>query len=49
MYCMTLVCGGKKNSIIVVLSPCWAKRNVEITERWILILEGSIVLKLQVN
>lgn len=38
---------GGKNSIIVVLSPCWAKRNVEITERWILVLEGSIVLKLQ--
>lgn len=39
--------GGGWNSIIVVLSPCWAKRNVEITERWILVLEGSIVLKLQ--
>lgn len=38
---------GGKNSIIVVLSLCWAKRNVEITERWILILEGSIMLKLQ--
>lgn len=37
----------KKNSIIVVLRPCWAKWNAEITERWILVLEGSIVLKLQ--
>ena len=38
---------GKKIQILVVLRPCWAKWNAEITQRWILVLESSIVLKLQ--